>query len=99
MREKGKKNSENVIGYLISYDPYEELSKEQAYDFWLYIVYSTDKLEYENEANILAENIKEKFSELTQKAHDSGSVRLLSCKAFSETVYSKGYATKYSIPI
>lgn len=85
MVKEGKKLASSIVGYWIDYDPRDdELEPHEAYEFWLYIVYSSDDPSFEAEAISISEKIKSKYDELIAKTSDKGTVLLRECEAYSE---------------
>lgn len=85
MVKEGKKLASGIVGYWIDYDPRDnELKPDEAYEFWLYIVYSSDDPSFESDAITISEKIKSKFDQLIAKTSDKGNVLLKECKAYSE---------------
>lgn len=88
IEKEGKKNSDGILSFRLSYDPIDELSPEDVYELWLSIVYITDKDEYESMAVKLAEGLKTEFSNLLVKTQESGKVDLRGCEAVSEMEFT-----------
>ena len=88
IEKEGKKNSDGILSFRLSYDPMDELPPEEVYELWLSIVYITDKDEYESMAVKLAEGLKAEFSNLLVKTKESGKVDLRGCKAVSEMEFT-----------
>jgi hypothetical protein len=88
IEKEGKKKSDGVLSFRLSYAPMHELSPAEAYELWLYIVYVTDQDKYESMAEKMAEGLKAKFSALLEKTQDFGSVDLRKCEAFSEVEFT-----------
>lgn len=88
IEKEGKKNSDGILSFRLSYDPTDELSPEEVYELWLSIVYITDKDEYESMAVKLAEGLKAEFPNLLVKTKESGKVDLRRCEAVSETEFT-----------
>lgn len=86
---QGKKFTSGVLGYWIDYDPRDiELSPEESYEFWLYVVYSNDIPEHGVNATKIAEELKSNFGRLISKTAEKGSVDLRECKAYSEEEFT-----------
>jgi hypothetical protein len=88
IEKEGKKNSDGILSFRLSYDPIHELSPEGVYELWLSIVYITDKDEYESMARKLAEGLKAEFPNLLVKTKESGKVDLQRCEAVSEMEFT-----------
>jgi hypothetical protein len=84
MEKEGKKKSDGVLSFRLSYEPMAELPPEEAYELWLSIIYVTDRDEYCDMAEQLATGLKKEFPKLLKKTQDFGSVDLRQCEAFSE---------------
>jgi hypothetical protein len=88
IEKEGKKNSDGILSFRLSYDPMDELSSEEVYELWLSIVYITDKDKYESMAVKLAESLKAEFPNLLVKTQESGKVDLRGCEAVSEMEFT-----------
>jgi hypothetical protein len=88
IEKEGKKKSDGVLSFRLSYEPMDELPPEEAYELWLSIVYVTDRDEYKSMAEKMAEGLKAKFSALLEKTQVSGSVDLRKCEAVSEVEFT-----------
>jgi len=85
----GKQHGHAVLGYWIDYQPREvELPKTEAYECWLFIVYSGDNLAYEEDAKAIAEEVKNSFDELKKKSAAVGDIELIECEAYSEDEFT-----------
>jgi hypothetical protein len=88
IEKEGKKNSDGILSFQISYEPKGELPPEEAYELRLSIVYITDQDEYRLMAEELAQRLKIEFPKLLAKTKDSGAVDLRQCKASSEMEFT-----------
>jgi hypothetical protein len=88
IEKEGKKKSDGVLSFRLSYEPMHELPPEEAYELWSSIVYVTDRDEYEPMANKTAEGLKAKLPDLLRKTKDYGSVDLRQCEAVSEMEFT-----------
>jgi hypothetical protein len=88
IEKEGKKNSDGILSFRLSYDPIYELPPDQKYELWLSIVYITDKDEYEPMAVKLAADLKAEFPNLLAKTEESGKVDLRECQAVSEMEFT-----------
>jgi hypothetical protein len=88
IEKEGKKNSDGVLFFMLSYEPKDELPPEESYELWLSVVYVTDRDEYESMAEKMAEGLKAKFSALLEKNKVYGSVDLRKCEAVSEMEFT-----------
>ncbi len=88
IEKEGKKKSDGVLSFQLSYQPMEELPPEEAYELWLSIVYVIDQAEYESMAEKMAEGLKAEFSALLEKTKAFGSVDLRKCEAVSEMEFT-----------
>jgi hypothetical protein len=84
IEKEGKKKSDGVLSFRLSYEPMGELPPEEAYELWLSIIYVTDRAEYHDMAEQLATGLKKEFPKLLEKSQDFGLVDLRQCEAFSE---------------
>lgn len=89
LEKRGKTCYESILGYWIQYDPKnEELNPSETYDFSLFIIYSTNNPEYETAAKLIADEVKQKFTNLLKKTTHLGHVHLLACEAYSEEEFT-----------
>ncbi len=88
IEKEGKKKSDGVLLFQLSYQPMDELPPDEAYELWLSIVYVTDQAEYESMAEKMAEDLKAEFSALLEKTKAFGSVDLRKCEAVSEMEFT-----------
>ncbi len=86
--EKCKKNSSGILSFRLSYDPEYELPPEEPYELWLNIVYITDKSEYREMSEDIAQRLETEFPKLVEKTKDSGKVILCKCEAVSEMEFT-----------
>lgn len=81
IEKEGKRHSSIITGYWFSYDPKSEITNDEPYEINFYVIYSTDKVEYADIANEIAEKIKEKINAI-------GELFLKECKAFSDREFT-----------
>jgi hypothetical protein len=82
--KQGKQHSSGILSFRVKYEPKEELNSDEPYEFWLNIIYSTDRAEYKAMAEKLASDINRKFSDLRSKKK----VDLRECKSFSDSEFT-----------
>jgi hypothetical protein len=85
--KQGKKHSAGILSFRVKYEPKEELTSDEPYEFWLNIIYSTDNSDYRSIAEEIAGDLKQKFSEKVLKTN-IGKVDLRQCEAFSESEFT-----------
>lgn len=89
LQKHGKKHSRAVLGYWLDYDPFAaELSPDQSYELWLYVVYATDEQEAQENAEQIAASLRENFSSFIDKNGDVGKIDLRECVAYSEEEFT-----------
>lgn len=88
IEKEGKKKSDGVLSFRLSYDPINEIPLQETYELWLTIVYMAGSDEYEEMAKNLAEDLKAQFPRLLEKTKDYGKVDLQQCAAVSETEFT-----------
>ena len=84
--KQGKKHSAGILSFRVKYEPKEELTSNEPYEFWLNIIYSTDE-DYDLIAEKMARDLEEKFLDKVLKAN-AGKVDLRQCQAFSESEFT-----------
>ena len=87
IEKKGKKNSSGILSFRLSYDPEDELPPEEPYELSLSIVYITDKDDYREMSEDIAQRLKTEFEVLVEKAN-SGTIDLRKCEAVSEMEFT-----------
>jgi hypothetical protein len=85
--KQGKQHSAGILSFRVKYEPKEELTSDEPYEFWLNIIYSTDNSDYCSIAEEMAGDLKQKFSEKVLKTN-IGKVDLRQCEAFSESEFT-----------
>jgi hypothetical protein len=85
--KQGKQHSAGILSFRVNYEPKEELTSDEPYEFWLNIIYSIDNSDYASIAEEMASDLKQKFSDKVLKA-DAGKVDLRDCKSFSESEFT-----------
>jgi hypothetical protein len=85
--KQGKQHSAGILSFRVKYEPNEELTSDEQYEFWLNIIYSTDNINYVSIAEEMAIDLKQKFSDKVLKTN-AGKVDLRQCEAFSESEFT-----------
>jgi hypothetical protein len=85
--KQGKQHSAGILSFRVKYEPKEELTSDEPYEFWLNIIYCTDNIDYGSVAEKMASDLKQKFSDKVLKAN-AGKVDLRQCEAFSESEFT-----------
>ncbi len=89
LQKHGKKHSRAVLGYWLDYEPFAtELSPEQSYELWLYVVYATEEDEARGNAEQVAASLREDFSSLMEENGGVGKIDLRECVAYSEEEFT-----------
>jgi hypothetical protein len=88
MAKEGKKNSAGILSFQVDYEPRSELPPADPYELWIYMVYVTDKAEYELMARQMAQDLQAKFPQLLEKKKSFGGVDLRYCEAVSESEFT-----------
>lgn len=85
--KQGKQHSAGILSFRVKYEPKEELTSDEPYEFWLNIIYSTDNSDYSSIAEEMASDLKQKFSNKVLKTN-AGQVDFRECKSFSESEFT-----------
>lgn len=87
LEKQGKRSTDGILGYWISFDPQEEITPEEPYDFFLSIVYTTDVPRAGEIAESIRKTVEEKFEGLVKK-QGHGKVSLAECDSYSEEEFT-----------
>ena len=89
LKKEGKKHSQEIMGYWLNYEPRKiELGNEEPYELWIRIVYSSDIVDAETKAKVLADKLKRDFGKIIQKSSDAGRIDLRLCEASADTEFT-----------
>lgn len=87
LEKQGKRSSEGILGYWISFDPQEETTPEEPYDFILNIIYTIDIEGADKIAESIRQTVEERFEGLVKK-QGHGEVHLVGCNSYSEEEFT-----------
>lgn len=87
LEKQGKRSTDGILGYWISFDPQEEITPEEPYEFILSIVYTTDVQGAGEIAESIRQTVEEKFERLVKK-QGHGEVSLVECDSYSEEEFT-----------
>jgi hypothetical protein len=85
--KQGKQHSAGILSFRVKYEPKDELTSDEPYEFWLNIIYSNDNSDYASIVEEMASDLKQKFSDKVLKTN-IGKVDLRQCEAFSESEFT-----------
>ncbi len=89
LEKHGKKHSRSVLGYWLDYEPFvTELPTDQAYELWLYVVYTVDEDGAQKSAEQIAAALRDNFSQLIDRNGGAGKIDLRECEAYSEEEFT-----------
>jgi hypothetical protein len=89
IEEKAKKYPSGVITFFIGYEPKSlELSKDELYEFSLYIIYPVGNKKAAEDAHDIAEALNANFDKLISKTNALGQVQLDESLAYSEAEFT-----------